>query len=126
MVNTKSIHHLSAFTGVLAVLFALFFQVSKGGPFRDINPFGVDPYDAVGSFAFQGALLLGVLTYARALRLCADPSQAFKVRYIRRGSGARGGSGHQQAVICALFQHCLENGVILRLQELEVVTRNLK
>jgi hypothetical protein len=91
MVNTKSIHHLSAFTGVLAVLFALFFQVSKGGPFRDINPFGVDPYDAVGSFAFQGAFLLGVLTYARALRLCADPSQAFKVRYIRRGSGARGG-----------------------------------
>jgi hypothetical protein len=87
MVNTKSIHNTCAFAGVLAVLFALFFQVSKGGPFRDSNPFGVDPYDAVGSFAFQGALLLGVLTYARALRLCADPSQAFKVRYIRRGSG---------------------------------------
>jgi len=60
---------LSAFTGVLAVMFTAFFQVSKGGPFRDVNPFGLAPYDAVGSFAFQGALLLGILTYARVLRL---------------------------------------------------------
>ena len=37
-----------------AILFYLLFQVNKGGPVDEINPFDVDPYDAVGSFAFQG------------------------------------------------------------------------
>jgi hypothetical protein len=85
--NTKTIHAASAFTLLLTVLFTTFFQVSKTRPFGEVNPFGVDPYDVVGSFAFQGALLIGVLTYARALRLREDPAQVGKVGYIRRGCG---------------------------------------
>lgn len=48
---------------------------SSGGNKRLINPSGVDPYDAVESFAFQGALLVGVLSYARALRPRDDPAR---------------------------------------------------
>jgi len=54
-------------------------------PLRDINPFGQDPYDAVGSFAIQVALLVGILTFARALRLQADPAQTAKMRLILHG-----------------------------------------
>lgn len=78
-------HNVTAFIAVLAVLFSLFFQVNKGGPFGDINPFTVDPYDAVGSFAFQGALLVSLLTYARALRMRYDSAQAAKLRLVLRG-----------------------------------------
>jgi len=81
----QRIHGVAASIALAAVLFYLFFQVNKGGPFRDINPFGVDPYDAVGSFAFQGALLVGVLTYTRALRLWDDPGLANRARLILRG-----------------------------------------
>ena len=58
-----------AFTGLV---FCLFFQINKSGPFRDINPFGKDPYDAVNSFAVQGVFLLATLTYARAVRFRDD------------------------------------------------------
>ena len=51
----QRIHHLTALITLAAILFYLFFQVNKGGPFREVNPFGVDPYVAVGSFVFQGA-----------------------------------------------------------------------
>lgn len=53
---------------------------------RDINPFSKDPYDAIGSFAVQGALLIGLLTYARALRLRVDATQLAKSRLIWRGN----------------------------------------
>jgi hypothetical protein len=87
--NQKAIpcvHGVTALVTLAAIAFCLFFQISKGGPFRDINPFGEDPYDAVGSFAIQVALLMGILTYARALRLRDDPAQAAKARLIRRGN----------------------------------------
>jgi hypothetical protein len=88
--NGKTLRRMDGITGLIAfaaVLFCIFFQINKGGPFRDINPFGVDPYDAVGSFAFQAAILVGVLTYARALRLWDDPLQpAGKCRLILRGN----------------------------------------
>ena len=61
------IHRATAFISALGIVFWLFFQVNKNGPFRDINPFAVDLYDAVGSFAVQGALLLGVLNSGRWL-----------------------------------------------------------
>jgi hypothetical protein len=80
------IHGVTALIASAAIVFYLFFQVNKGGPFRDINPFGVDPYDAVGSFAFQGALLVGILTYARALRLWELPALANRARLILRGN----------------------------------------
>jgi hypothetical protein len=87
MKTIQRIYRVTALITFAAVVFYLFFQINKGGPFRDINPFGQDPYDAVGSFAIQGALLIGILTYARALRLCDAPSQAAKIRLILRGSG---------------------------------------
>jgi hypothetical protein len=82
-----NIHRISAWTGFVAVLFYLFFQVNKSGPTGAVNPFGVDPYDAIGSFAVQGALLVSLLTYARTLRLREDPTQADKIRFIQRGNG---------------------------------------
>jgi hypothetical protein len=87
MKTIQRIHRATALITFAAVVFYLFFQINKRGPFRDVNPFGQDPYDAVGSFAIQGALLIGILTYARALRLCEAPSQAAKIRLILRGNG---------------------------------------
>ena len=82
----QRLYRVTMLNTLAAIVFYLFFQVNKGGPFRDINPFGEDPYDAVGSFAVQGALLIGILTYARALRLHVDPVQATKARLILRGN----------------------------------------
>ncbi len=82
----QRVHNVTASITITAILFYLLFQVNKGGPFRNINPFGEDPYDAVGSFAIQVAILIGILTYARALRLWDDPAQAAKARLILRGN----------------------------------------
>jgi hypothetical protein len=82
----RRFHRVTALVLCLAVIFYLFFQVNKGGPFRAANPFGEDPYDAVGSFAIQAALFVGVLTYARVLRLRDEPSQSPKSRLILRGN----------------------------------------
>jgi hypothetical protein len=51
MKTIQRIHRVTALIAFAAVVFYLFFQINKGGPFRDVNPFGQDPYDAVGSFA---------------------------------------------------------------------------
>ena len=61
---------VSAWLGVgLAVLFYLFFQVSKQQPdLAQVNAFANDPYDAVGSFAVQFALFVAVVSLIRALR----------------------------------------------------------
>jgi hypothetical protein len=80
------IQHVTALVTLTGIVFFLFFQLNKGGSFREINPFGVDPYDAVGSFAIQVTLLVGFLTYARALRLITNPPQATKTRLILRGN----------------------------------------
>lgn len=80
------IHRVTALIAFAAIVFCLFFQLSKRSPFRDVNPFGDDPYDAVGSFAIQGALLIGFLTYSRALRLRGDPAQSTRARLIVRGN----------------------------------------
>jgi len=79
----RRVHRATAFISVTGILFFLFFQLAKREPFRSANPFGQDPYDLVGSFAVQIALLIGVLTCARALR---DPTQATKLRLILRGN----------------------------------------
>jgi hypothetical protein len=72
--DVRRLHRVTALITGAALAFALFFQIAKGGPFRVVNPFGEDPYDAVGSFAVQGTLLIGALTYARALRLRMEPA----------------------------------------------------
>ncbi len=87
--NPSTIRRIHRVTGLIfcaAVVFYLFFQLNKGGPFRDINPFAKDPYDAVGSFAIQAALLISILTYARALRLRRDSAEVSKARLILRGN----------------------------------------
>lgn len=52
-----------------ALAFLAFFQVSKHQPaFASINPFADDPYDAVGSFATQFALVAALVAVLRAFR----------------------------------------------------------
>ena len=82
----RRVHRVTALVALAGIIFYLFFHINKVEPFRDINPFGEDPYDAVGSFAIQIALLIGLLTYARVLRLRSDPSQVSKLRLILRGN----------------------------------------
>lgn len=54
---------------MLAVLFAVFFDVTKHNLYLSpINPFADDPYDAIGTFALQAAILLGFLSLFRAFR----------------------------------------------------------
>jgi hypothetical protein len=84
--TVRRAHHATALVTLAAVAFYIFFQVNKNGPFRQLNPFGADPYDAVGSFAIQVALLVGLLSYARALRILAEPAQAAKMRLVLRGN----------------------------------------
>ena len=79
-------HRVAGLDFILAILFWVFFQVNKAGLFRDINLFAEGSYDAIGSFAVQAALLVGLLSYARALRFRSDPSQAPKARLVLRGN----------------------------------------
>jgi hypothetical protein len=78
----------SAWLGLgLAVLFYLFFQVSKQQPdLAQVNAFANDPYDAVGSFAVQFALFVSVVSLIRALRRYS-PSVALEPqkRLLARG-----------------------------------------
>jgi hypothetical protein len=79
---------VSAWLGVgLALLFYLFFQVSKQQPeLASVNAFANDPYDAVGSFAVQFALFVAVISLIRALRRYS-PSVAIEPqkRLLARG-----------------------------------------
>lgn len=80
------IYRVTTATTLTAIVFWKFYDTTKHGHLRDINPFAQDPYDVVGSFAFQVALLVGALTYARALRLTESPSAAPRARLIVRGN----------------------------------------
>lgn len=83
----RDIHRASVLIFALAALFCLFFQAGKMDPFRAINPFGGDSFDAVGSISIQVALFVSILTYARALRLREEPLLAAKsARHILRGN----------------------------------------
>jgi hypothetical protein len=82
----KRIHRVSALVLLTAILFYLFFQVNKGSPWVEVNPFANDPYDAVGSIAFQVVLLISILSYARVIRWRNDPAQATKARLILHGN----------------------------------------
>jgi len=56
-------------TFVLAVLFYLFWQISKHQPaLSQVNAFAEDPYDAVGSFGTQLAVFTALLSVVRAFR----------------------------------------------------------
>ncbi len=83
--GVQRLHRVTTFALLLAGVFGVFFQVNKAGPFRDINPFAQDPYDAIGSFGVQAALVVGVLSFARAVRIRNDPSPSRKIRLVLRG-----------------------------------------
>jgi hypothetical protein len=54
---------------LLALLFLMFFNVTKHYPaLVDINPFIEDPYDAVGSFGIQLAMLSALVSFVRIFR----------------------------------------------------------
>ncbi len=66
---TRQFRVSASLTFMLAVLFYLFFQVSKHNPaLSQMNPFANDPYDAVGSFGMQSALFTALLSLVRAFR----------------------------------------------------------
>jgi hypothetical protein len=77
---------VTALVACAAIALSIFFQINKSGPFREINPFGADPYDAVGSIAFQFALMVVFLTFARTWRLRVEPSQVIKLRLVLHGN----------------------------------------
>ncbi|HUZ04273.1 MAG TPA: hypothetical protein VMU62_02860 [Acidobacteriaceae bacterium] len=71
---------------IVSILFYLFFDTSKHYPaFSSVNPFAEDPYDAVGSFGIQAALLLALLSCMRAF----GPSRASSVSENRKAFLAR-------------------------------------
>ena len=81
---------LASATGlVITALFIVLFDRAKHDPdLACVNPFALDPYDAVGSFGVQIALAAGVLSALRAFRP-AVPGESFAVRqtFILRAIG---------------------------------------
>lgn len=74
--DTEILHSKRAITEAVwltiaaTLFFSIAFQLSKHGQFEPINPFANDPYDAVGSIAFQVALagaLIAAVRWARGL-----------------------------------------------------------
>lgn len=84
MPNKLRINSLIVF--VLALLFAFFFDFTKHNPlFSPLNPFAEDPYDAIGSFAFEATIFFGALSLFRAFRPYrkAQPSDEQKLFLVR-------------------------------------------
>ena len=81
---------MASATGLfLSALFIVLFDRAKHDPdLVCVNPFAVDPYDAVGSFGVQLALAAGALAALRAFRP-AVPGESFAVRqtFILRAIG---------------------------------------
>jgi hypothetical protein len=82
----RRVSRATTLSAAAAIAFCLFFVATKRPPFRDFNPFGDDPYDAVGSFGVQIALVAGVLSFARALVLRADATRVEKAGLVLRGN----------------------------------------
>jgi hypothetical protein len=106
---TQLTHRVTALILIAAAVFYVFFQTNKRGPFLDLNPFANDPYDAVGSFAIQIALLIGLLNYGRALRLREDAAQVNKIVLIVRGNAL---------VLLSIWVTLIADGVALRLHRM--------
>ena len=107
----RRIHGVTMLVAFAAFVFCLFFEAAKDEPFRAINPFGDDPYDAVGSIAIQIAFVCAALTYARALRLWDDPSRIGSARYILRGN---------VLVVCSIFATVAADATALFLHPLPI------
>ena len=80
----------------LAILFAFFFDFTKHNlTLSPVNPFADDPYDAIGTFALQTAVFLGLLSLVRAFRPYRkeQPSNEQKLILVRT----------QTAIVLAVF-----------------------
>lgn len=65
----KQLKVTASITFVLAILFYLFFQITKHQPaLSQVNAFAEDPFDAIGSFGFQLAACTAFLSLIRAFR----------------------------------------------------------
>jgi uncharacterized protein (DUF3820 family) len=70
-----------------ALLFCFFFETTKHvSALVRVNPFAEDPYDAIGSFAVQFALFVGLLSMIRALRTGSLGPDTRAQRLIARGN----------------------------------------
>jgi hypothetical protein len=71
----------------LAIVFLAFFEYSKHAPaIAQVNPFAEDPYDAIGSFSVQLAMVLAVLSCIRAFRRRADAATMAERALLARGN----------------------------------------
>ncbi len=84
--EVAQLHYAAAGSLLVALAFLALFQVGKVSPFREVNPFGEDPYDAVGSIAVQLALFCAVLSYARMIRVLRAPHEITKGPLVVRGN----------------------------------------
>ena len=82
---TAGVRRAAVIALIAALTFWAFFQLSKLRVISEISPFAEDPVDAIGSFAFQIALVVGFLTFARSWRCRDDAASASKGRLVIRG-----------------------------------------
>lgn len=69
IVSMRRLKALALMVFGLSILFIFFFDFCKHAPaLRAANPFAEDPFDAVGSFGIQLALVSGLLTLIHAFR----------------------------------------------------------
>lgn len=67
--SSRSFQTLSSVVLLLVIFFWAFFDISKKAEvLAVVNPFAEDPYDAVGSFGIQLALVAALLSFLRAFR----------------------------------------------------------
>lgn len=83
--DIRRLQWVSTFVFAAALLFFAFFQRAKIAPYREVSPFGEDPYDAVGSIAIQAAVLIGGLTWIRSATLATSRPRPFQPVLILRG-----------------------------------------
>jgi hypothetical protein len=78
---------LGAMTMLAALAFWVFFQASKLSVFAGANPFAEDPVDAIGSIGFEVAVVAGLLSLARAVRIVRSGAlDDHRPRLILRGA----------------------------------------
>ncbi|MGA9398861.1 MAG: hypothetical protein WBV22_11445 [Anaerolineaceae bacterium] len=83
--STRYILSISSINLFSALYFWTFFTISKVPPFVNDNPFANDPYDAIGSFAFQISVISGILSLARAVDVHLHAERDWKEKYILHG-----------------------------------------
>ncbi len=83
----KEVHRVAIFTTITSLVFWAFFAWSKTQPFAEVNPFAVDPYDAIGSFAFQTAVALSIVSLARSFQQRNNMNSLHRLPFILRGIG---------------------------------------